>query len=381
MPAAGTVTTDPVDKTTLTFTGKKAGTTFVVIDGVKYIITVTEEQLQDVLLPINLWITNTGVVPTGWSDGTPSEFTYTDDAGNRRSTYTLKATYGGVYSENGIELSGILPSPDGKAKSWDGKTYDVTYWKSAYHSADVSQSTDGWTNNSHKGIQFTYIRYWDHSWAYSADGIEWVNISDVSAAADNPAKNQVNIWYRQKTEITDEVRTEIVDWGPITYRANQCLLDFAVKYETGDRTPDSFPVSGKTVGFDCPTNQSVPLGNGYIVEDTDGTYYRTVYGIAGVETSEYEVYMITVTPSSDSHTTYITKGSVPSSYIYGGTEKIAWAKTENDAENSDLAMLSGITYGGEPFLESVKIYQYQGLLVTYYVRAKATPRFACGSLH
>lgn len=371
-PATKTIT-DPVDKTTLTFTGKKAGTTFVVIDGVKYIITVTEEQLQDVLLPINLWITNTGVVPTGWSDGTPSEFTYTDDAGNRRSTYTLKATYGGVYSENGIELSGILPSPDGKATSWDGKTYDVTYWKSAYHSADVSQSTDGWTNNSHKGIQFTYIRYWDHSWAYSADGIEWVNISDVSAAADNPAKNQVNIWYRQKTEITDEVRTEIVDWGPITYRANQCLLDFAVKYETGDRTPDSFPVSGKTVGFDCPTNQSVPLGNGYIVEDTDGTYYRTVYGIAGVETSEYEVYMITVTPSSDSHTTYITKGSVPSSYIYGGTEKIAWAKTENDAENSDLAALSGITYGGEPFLESVKIYQYQGLLVTYYVRAKATP--------
>ena len=355
-------TTDPVDKTTLTFTGKKAGTTFVVI-----------EQLQDVLLPINLWITNTGVVPTGWSDGTPSEFTYTDNAGNRRSTYTLKATYGGVYSENGIELSGILPSPDGKATSWDGKTYDVTYWKSAYHSADVSQSTDGWTNNSHKGIQFTYIRYWDHSWAYSADGIEWVNISDVSAAADNPAKNQVNIWYRQKTKITDEVRTEIVDWGPITYSANQCLLDFAVKYETGDRTPDSFPVSGKTVGFDCPTDQSVPLGNGYIVKDTDGTYYRTVYGIAGVETSEYEVYMITVTPSSDSHTTYITKGSVPSSYIYGGTEKIAWAKTENDAENSDLAMLSGITYGGEPFLESVKIYQYQGLLVTYYVRAKATP--------
>ena len=36
-------------------------------------------------------------------------------------------------------------------------------------------------------------------------------------------------------------------------------------------------------------------------------------------------------------------------------------------------MLSGITYGGEPFLESVKIYQYQGLLVTYYVRAKSNP--------
>ena len=371
-PATKTIT-DPVAETTLTFTGKKAGTTFVVIDGVKYIITVTEEQLQDVLLPINLWITNTGVVPTGWSDGTPSEFTYTDNAGNRRSTYTLKATYGGVYSENGIELSSILPSPDGTAKSWDSNTYDVTYWKSAYHAADVRQSTDGWTNNSHNGTQFTYIRYWDHSWAYSSDGIEWVNISNVGAAAADTAKNQVNIWYRQKTEITDEVRTDIVDWGPIDYSANQCLLDFAVKYETGDRTPDTFPVSGKTMGFDCPTNQEVPLGNGYVVKDKDGTYYRTVYGIAGVETSEYEVYMITVTPSSDSHTTYITKGSVPSSYTYGGTEKIAWAKTENDAENSELAKVSGITYGGESFLESVKIYQYQGLLVTYYVRAKATP--------
>lgn len=360
-------------ETTLTFIGKKAGTTFVVIDGVKYIITVTEEQLQDVLLPINLWITNTGVVPTGWSDGTPSEFTYTDNAGNRRSTYTLKATYGGVYSENGIELSSILPSPDGTAKSWDSNTYDVTYWKSAYHAADVRQSTDGWTNNSHNGTQFTYIRYWDHSWAYSSDGIEWVNISNVGAAAADTAKNQVNIWYRQKTEITDEVRTDIVDWGPIDYSANQCLLDFAVKYETGDRTPDTFPVSGKTMGFDCPTNQEVPLGNGYVVKDKDGTYYRTVYGIAGVEISEYEVYMITVTPSDDTHTTYITKDSKPTSYTYDGTEKIAWAKTENDAENSDLAKVSGITYGGEPFLKSVKIYQYQGLLVTYYVRAKATP--------
>lgn len=371
-PATKTIT-DPVDETTLTFTGKKAGTTFVVIDGVKYIITVTEEQLQDVLLPINLWITNTGVVPTGWSDGTPSEFTYTDNAGNRRSTYTLKATYGGVYSENGIELSSILPSPDGTAKSWDSNTYDVTYWKSAYHAADVRQSTDGWTNNSHNGTQFTYIRYWDHSWAYSSDGIEWVNISNVGAAAADTAKNQVNIWYRQKTEITDEVRTDIVDWGPIDYSANQCLLDFAVKYETGDRTPDTFPVSGKTMGFDCPTNQEVPLGNGYVVKDKDGTYYRTVYGIAGVEISEYEVYMITVTPSDDTHTTYITKDSKPTSYTYDGTEKIAWAKTENDAENSDLAKVSGITYGGEPFLKSVKIYQYQGLLVTYYVRAKATP--------
>lgn len=358
-------------KTKLTFTGHKVGTTTVTIAGVEYTINVVAEDLSNVTLPVNLWITNTGVVPTGWSNGTPS-FTYTDDGGNRRSIYSLKANYQGVYSENGIALKSILPETSGKATSWDNKTYDVVYWKSAYHTAKDRQSTDGWTNNSHLGTEFTYIRYWDGSWAYSVDGSTWVNIENVGAEAADTAKNQVNLWYRQKTEITTEVETQIVDWGPVSYSANQCLLDFAVKYESGEQVPNSFPVTGKTMGFDCPTNQDVPRENGYVVKDTDGAYYRTVHGIAGVETADYEVYMITVTPSSDTHTTYINSGSTSTSYKYKGTEKIAWAKTEEDANSSVLTTISTVKYGGEPFLESVKIYQFQGLLVTYYVRAKAT---------
>ena len=359
-------------KTKLTFTGHNVGTTTVTIAGVEYTINVVPEDLSNVTLPVNLWITNTGVVPTGWSNGTPSEFTYSDTDGNRRSIYTLKANYQGVYSENGIALNSILPETSGTAKSWDKNTYDVVYWKSAYHTAEKRQSTDGWTNNSHLGTEFTYIRYWGGSWAYSVDGSTWVNIENVGAEAADTAKNQVNLWYRQKTEITTEVETQIVDWGPIKYEANQCLLDFAVKYESGEQVPSSFPVTGKTMGFACPTDQNVPLGNGYVVKDTDGTYYRTVYGIAGVETAEYEVYMITVKPSSDTHTTYINRGSTLTSYTYDGTEKIAWAKTEEDANSSEHAVISNVKYGGEPFLESVKIYQYQGLLVTYYVRAKET---------
>lgn len=363
--------TEAVDQTKLTFTGHEVGTTTVTIAGVEYTINVVPEDLSNVTLPVNLWITNTGVVPTGWSNGTPSEFTYSDTDGNRRSIYTLKANYQGVYSENGIALNSILPA-SGTAKSWDGNTYGVVYWKSAYHTAKDRQSTDGWTNNSHLGTEFTYIRYWDGSWAYSVDGSTWVNIENVGAEAADTAKNQVNLWYRQKTEITTEVETQIVDWGPVSYSANQCLLDFAVKYESGEQVPSSFPVTGKTMGFDCPTDQTVPLGNGYVVQDTDGAYYRTVYGIAGVETAEYEVYMITVKPSSDTHSEYITKGTKPTSYPYNGTEKIAWAKTEEDAKKSGLQLVSNPEYGGEPFLESVKIYQYQGLLVTYYVRAKET---------
>lgn len=364
---------DLVDITKITFKGIKTGTTTVTIDGVVYTIEVKAAELENVVLPINLWITNTGVVPSGWSNSAPAEFTYSDDGGNRRSIYTLKASHSTVNGPNGISLSSILPQVTGTAKSWDNNTYNVVYWKSAYHTAENRQSTDGWTNYSHKGTKFEYIRFYEGSWAYSVDGITWVNIENVGAGATDTDKNQVCIWYRQVTTVTSEVTTEIVDWGPIQYSANQCLLDFAVKYDgTSDRIPNSFPVTGKTIGFDCPNDQSVPLGNGYVVKDTDSTYYRTVYGIAGVETAEYEVYMITLTPSSDSHNVYINSGSTQTSYTYGGTEKIAWAKTEADTEHSVLGKISGVQYGGEPFLESVKIYQYQGLLVTYYLRAKQT---------
>lgn len=363
--------------TIITFTGVKEGTTSVVIGGTRYTVKVVDATLAQQVLPINLWITNTGVVPTNWSNDNPAEFTYSDTAGNRRSIYTLKASYSTVNSPNGISLSSILPQVTGTAKSWDNNTYNVTYWKSAYHTAENRQSTDGWTNYSHKGTKFEYIRFYEGSWAYSVDGITWVNIENVGAGATDTDKNQVCIWYRQVTTVTSEVTTEIVDWGPIKYGANQCLLDFAVKYDgTAGRIPNSFPVTGKTIGFDCPTDQPVPLGNGYVVQDTDGTYYRTVYGIAGVETAEYEVYMITVTPTSDTHTDYITKGIKPTEsngYPYGGTEKIAWAKTEADANSTELNKMPNVKYGGEPFLESVKIYQYQGLLVTYYLRAKQTP--------
>lgn len=359
--------------TKITFKGLKEGTTTVTIDGVEYTIEVKAADLENVVLPINLWITNTGVVPTNWSNGTPAEFSYDDTAGNRRSIYTLKASYPNVNSRDGIELSSILQNKTGTAKSWDNKTYDVVYWKSAYHTAENRQSTAGWTNTSHKGTKFEYIRFFERSWAYSVDGITWVNIENVGAGATDTDKNQVCIWYRQVTTVTDEVTTEIVDWGPIQYSANQCLLDFAVKYdgiEGGGMKPKSFPVTGKTMGFDCPINQQAPFDNGYVVQDNDKTYYRVVHGIAGVETAQYEVYMITLTPSSDNHSTSITNYN---KYEYKGTEKIAWAKTEADANSAELYKMSNVKYGGEPFLESVKIYQYQGLLVTYYLRAKQTP--------
>ena len=383
------------EKTTITIKGIAAGETTIVIDGKTYTIKVVDATLAQQVLPINLWITNTGVVPTGWGTSynsvTREGFTYALDTAHTsggwetfRAIYELKATEGSIHSAQGAKLSELIPNT-GTAYGYRGgntpEEYNVDIWKCSYNTPEERQSTDGWTNSSNKGTEFEYIRYWENKWEYySATTGKWIEISEVGAGKDDSAKNQVCVWYRQVTTVTSEVTTEIVDWGPIQYGANQCLLDFAVKYDgTAGRIPDSFPVTGKTIGFDCPTDQTVPLGNGYVVQDTDGTYYRTVYGIAGVETSNYEVYMITVTPTSDTHTDSVTNGTKPTEsngYTYGGTdggtEKIAWAKTEADANSAELYKMPNVKYGGEPFLESVKIYRYQGLLVTYYLRAKET---------
>lgn len=345
-----------------------------------------DSALSKVTLPINLWLTNTGVVPTGWgttySSISKSGFDYKTDITNTydywrtfRATYNLSAAESNVNSEQGAKLSDLLPGT-GTAYGYRGdstpESYAVDFWKCSYNTSAERQSTDGWTNSSNKGINFEYIRYWQDKWEYSSDGSTWTEIKNVGAKKDDTDKNQVNIWYRQKTAITDEVTTEIVDWGPIEYKADQCLLDFAVKYESGDKTPTSFPVANKTIGFDCPTNQDAAINNGYVTKDSDGYYYRTVYGIAGVETSYYEVYMITVTPSANDHWTTINAGySAATSYAYAGTEKVAWAKTIADADNSNLTKTDDITYGGEAFLKKVDIYKNQGLLITYYVRDKS----------
>lgn len=332
-----------------------------------------DSALRNVTLPINLWITNTGVVPTGWTNG-KNDFQYSDTSGNRRSIYTLRASVAGVATENGIELSSILnQDKKGTAKSWDGNTYNVVFWKNAYHDASHRQSTDGWSNESLNGTEFQYIRYWNENWAYSTDGTDWVTISNVGAGANDTGKNQVNIWYRQVTTVTDEITTLNVDWGPAgtpTTNTRDQILDYAVKYESGQMTPSTFPNNGKSVVYDMGQN------NTYSGTDTTGKY-RIVYGITGLETADYELYMITLTPNSATRVYNYYTQSV-NEYTYDkDNEKAIWVKSEADLPSditpfSNDAFYGDCVYGGEATVDKAKIYEGKSLLVTYYVRAKQT---------
>lgn len=356
---AGTAT---ITATSIADSSKTAQITLAVAAG--------DSALRNVTLPINLWITNTGVVPTGWTKG-ENDFQYSDTSGNRRSIYTLRASVPGVATENGIELSSILnQDKKGTATSSEG-TYEVVFWKSAYHDASHRQSTDGWTNESLNGTEFQYIRYWNENWAYSTDGTDWVTISNVGAGANDTDKNQVNIWYRQVTTVTDEITTLNVDWGPAgtptTDTQNQ-ILDYAVKYESGQMSPSSFPNDGKSVVYNMGWNST------YSGTDMTGKY-RIVYGITGLETADYELYMITLTPNPNTRT--ISWGSVKKYTYDSKNEKAIWVKSQADLP-SDVTPFSNdefygnCVYGGEPTVNRAKIYAGKSLLVTYYVRAKQT---------
>lgn len=333
-----------------------------------------DSALRNVTLPINLWITNTGVVPTGWTNG-QNDFQYSDTSGNRRSIYTLRASVAGVATENGIELSSILnKDKDGTAKSWDNNTYNVVFWKNAYHDAAHRQSTDGWTNESLNGTEFQYIRYWKENWAYSTDGTDWVTISNVGAEANDTDKNQVNIWYRQVTTVTDEITTLNVDWGPAgtpTTDTQKQILDYAVKYESGEMSPSTFPNDGKSVVYDMGQNST------YSGTDKTGKY-RIVYGITGLETADYELYMITLTPNPNKRSTPGWWDSTVTKYTYKPeNEKAIWVKSEADLPSdvtpfSNDAFYGDCVYGGEATVDKAKIYEGKSLLVTYYVRAKQT---------
>lgn len=380
--------------TTVTFTGKKTGTTYVTVGTVRYTINVVAENLDNVnALPIQLWITN-NTIQVDETDKTKTGSGWGGESGN--ANYVSVAA-GRAYGEQGVTLKEAIGLTEPLvryeyggtrfiAKQEDKPAQNLVLWSGRIHNSDSKNIQTMWgaagkEDYSNSGAEFNYVRYWGGEWAVSNDRKEWKPVTgEGSTGTYSRCKEQLVAYYMIRTEITKEVTTDIADWGEPKNGSKYneqvgtdfVLLDFAVKYENGNRVPSGFPVN-ETMAFHCASNDSA-------VGTQNGVKYRKLNNFRGVNTSDYEIYMVTVTMTNDNASTTLTSSTAQSGYTYGGTEQIVWAIDEKTKTNSNLdaytsisgakSDYSGCKIGGDPYVRGVEIYNKHGALITYYIRAK-----------
>ena len=312
-------------KTTIVFKGLKAGTTKVTIGDTQYIIKVTAEDLSNVTpLTIEYWITNKKVT----ADGATSKQIKADSS---------------VYSETGAKFSDLVPA-EGKQ---DNNT-DV-FWKGTRLTSANKQTDESGVDQTRAGNDFTYIRYWNQKWSFSVDGKSWTDFND---------DDQVVAYYLQKTDVTSEITTNVVDWGQpysewkaggganswfwngyVQNGSKYVFLDFAVVYEDNTQNPSSFPTD-KTLF--------------YHFDGCSETKPRVLGAISFTENSDYEIWKVTVTDGTS--TGYSSYSTFAPTYD-NTTETTVW----------DESM------GGIPQIDQLKYTANRsGKLVRVYVRAKVT---------
>lgn len=379
------------DKTTLAFTGHKVGTTTVTIAGVEYTIEVVPMSLENAeKLYIDFWVTNHRIYPTNLNVVT----TTSNNKQNARTYHEFSAADFYDAGEEGRVLTDVIPQT-GNYESTTGT--EALYWKTRYLPGAYRQTEAGWTNKSgygtdtvtgvNGGIDIERIRFYGGKWEYKAVGkTDWEKLSGTTA---DETGNQIAVYYLLKTTITDEVTTYITDWPDNqTDQFYGVAVDYCVKYESdGVRNPGVFGrgQNNNTQWLNCEgTNGGDAHKNGYSVlasnvttdwkglrTNTSGNdWYRVINNIRAVETAEYEIYMVTVTPSESFS---LQNQRCPESITYNEQyEKVIWAESQDTIAASGLAQHSEAKIGGAPNIDKLVIQQCSGMLVTYYVRAKAS---------
>lgn len=392
------------DITQITFTGVEVGTTYVVIGNTKYTIEVIPEDLSTAAaLPIQLWITNNTIEASGenaknsgsgW--GGDSSFGYARYINIPAAT---RDTASKVNSEQGMSVTDAFTAAGMTEPlvryEWGGTrlitakddkpAQNLVFWIGRIHNRSDSNIQNVWgADYSNSGAAFNYVRYWGGAWKVSADRETWTKVTgEGSTGTYDSCEQQLAAYFMTRTKITEEIITDVADWGKpkggteYTSQVNSdfVLLDYAVKYEDGIRVPTGFPVKDKTLAYHCETN------NAAVGTDSSNNKYRMLNNFRGVETEDFEVYMVTVTMTDDSANTTLTASKAENGYTYDGTEQIVWAIDQESHDKSGLAdytsisgssTYSGCTIGGDPYVRGVEIYNKHGALITYYVRAKKT---------
>ena len=277
-------------QTTISFTGKKAGTTQVVIGDVLYTIVVEDKApdgaMTNTSLTLEYWITNSMVY-----DGTSPSTNHTK---------SITTTTTGANTDEGIAIEGIAPSP---AYSFFDGTKTVYYWQAMRLDSDHQQTKESGVDQTASGTTFTHVRYHANAWQYKSVDGTWHYFM---------TGDQVVAYYLQKTKVTTEVETYVKDWG----------------YGTGSTTPDTSSQKGQvalTIAVVYPDGTVSPAeGNMYSKSTTIFNYWdgRDIGIVAPRNNSDYTISKITVTDGN--------RKSNSSANVWYTSDTITWEKTKLD---------------------------------------------------
>lgn len=284
--------TPPASKqTTISFTGKKAGTTQVVIGDVLYTIVVEDKAptgaMTNTSLTLEYWITNSLV--------------YEKASVSSNKTKSITTATDGVSTDAGVDITQLAPNH--AYSNFDGWK-DVYYWQAMRLDSNHLQTEKSGVDQTADGTTFTHVRYHAGAWQYKTlDGTWHYFLSTDQAVA----------YYLQKTKVTTEVETYVKDWG----------------YGTNGTTPDTSSNKGQvalTVAVVYPDGTVSPAEkNMYFKSTTIFNYWdgRDIGIIAPKNNEDYTISKITVTDGN--------RKSNSSANVWYTSDTITWEKVTTDA--------------------------------------------------
>ncbi len=289
---AYTLKTTPatVNQTTISFTGKKAGTTQVVIGDVLYTIVVQDKAPDDAMtntsLTLEYWITNSPV--------------YEKASVSSNKTKSITTATDGVSTDAGVDIAQLAPNH--AYSNFDGWK-DVYYWQAMRLDSNHLQTEKSGVDQTADGTTFTHVRYHAGAWQYKTlDGTWHYFLSTDQAVA----------YYLQKTKVTTEVETYVKDWG----------------YGTNGTTPDTSSNKGQvalTVAVVYPDGTVSPAEKDmYFKSTTIFNYWdgRDIGIIAPKSNEDYTISKITVTDG--------TRDKNTDNNVWYTSDTITWEKTTLD---------------------------------------------------
>lgn len=276
-------------ETTITFTGKKAGTTQVVIGDVLYTIVVEDKAptgaMTNTSLTLEYWITN--------------ERVYEGKTNTTTSSYQFQST--NASTDEGIEVEKVA-LPTGYSP-FDNFKAEMYYWQSVRLDKDNEQTNTSGDDETADGTTFTHVRYHAGAWQYKTLDGTWHYFLNTDQAV---------AYYLQKTEVTTEVDTYVKDWG----------------YGTAGTTPNTSGGMGQvalTVAVVYPDGTVSPAEKDmYFKSTTIFNYWadRDIGIIAPRNNSDYTISKITVTDGN--------RKSNSTANVWYASDTITWEKTTLD---------------------------------------------------